>query len=243
MEPPAAVAEFRDGKVVAWAATQNPQAVQEAVAAALGIEKEDVTCHVTLLGGGFGRKSKPDYVVEAALLSKKVGKPVKVVWSREDDLQFDYFHAVAAVSHKAVVDGRGRPTAFISGRDALPDLGLVPGLGQDDQAGVRVHVDEARADDPPRGVERAVGLDPVEGAPEEAQPVALDPDRSVVARVARAIDDEAARDQDVEHAGPSGRQSITGSRRTAAARAATAGSSTGAGATPTRAGPPDRARR
>ena len=129
------------------------------------------------------------------------------------------------------------------GRDALPDLGLVPGLGQDDQAGVRVHVDEARADDPPRGVERAVGLDPVEGAPEEAQPLALDPDRSVVARVARAIDDEAARDQDVEHAGPSGRQSITGSRRTAAARAATAGSSTGAGATPTRAGPPDRARR
>ena len=61
MEPPAAVAEFRDGKVTVWAPTQNPQAVQEAVAAALGIDKKDVTCHVTLLGGGFGRKSKPDY--------------------------------------------------------------------------------------------------------------------------------------------------------------------------------------
>ena len=66
MEPPAAVAEFKDGKVTTWAATQNPQAVQDTVAKALGITKEDVICHVTLLGGGFGRKSKPDYVAEAA---------------------------------------------------------------------------------------------------------------------------------------------------------------------------------
>src|SRR5205085_2251439 len=85
MEPPVAVAEFKDGKVIAWAPTQNPQAVQGAVAQAMGIKPEDVTCNVTLLGGGFGRKSKPDYVVEAAILSKQVGKPVKVVWSREDD--------------------------------------------------------------------------------------------------------------------------------------------------------------
>src|SRR5207244_2298836 len=81
MEPPVAVAEWQDGKVEAWCPTQNPQAVQDAVAAALGIPPKAVTCHVTLLGGGFGRKSKPDYVVEAALLSKAAGKPVKVVWS------------------------------------------------------------------------------------------------------------------------------------------------------------------
>ena len=86
MEPPAAVAEFKDGKVITWANTQNPQAVQDTVAKALGISKEAVTCHVTLLGGGFGRKSKPDYVAEAALLSRQVGKPVKIVWGREDDL-------------------------------------------------------------------------------------------------------------------------------------------------------------
>ena len=55
----------------------------------MGIKPEDVTCHVTLLGGGFGRKSKPDYVAEAAVLSKQLGKPVKVVWSREDDIHFD----------------------------------------------------------------------------------------------------------------------------------------------------------
>ena len=121
MEPPVAVADFRDGKVTAWAPVQNPQQAQETVAAALGIDKANVVCHVTLLGGGFGRKSKPDFVAEAALLSKKVGRPVKVVWTREDDLQFDFYHAVAAVSHKAAVDGRGRPTAWLA-RSAFPPI-------------------------------------------------------------------------------------------------------------------------
>ena len=74
-----------------------------------GIKPEDVTCHVTLLGGGFGRKSKPDYVAEAALLSKQVGKPVKVVWSREDDIQFDFYHAAAGMYLKAAVDDKGLP--------------------------------------------------------------------------------------------------------------------------------------
>src|SRR6185436_19409403 len=71
MEPPAAVAEFQNGKATIWCPTQNPQAVQEAVGAVLGIDKKDVICHVTLLGGGFGRKSKPDYAAEAAVLAKK----------------------------------------------------------------------------------------------------------------------------------------------------------------------------
>lgn len=122
MEPPAAVAEFRDGKVVTWAATQNPQAVQDAVSSALGIRKEDVTCHVTLLGGGFGRKSKPDYVVEAAMLSKQVGAPVKVVWTREDDLQFDYFHAPSAQYMKATLGADGMPTGWLM-RTAFPPIG------------------------------------------------------------------------------------------------------------------------
>ncbi len=80
--------------------------VREEVAKALGMKKEDVTCHVTFLGGGFGRKSKPDYAVEAAVLSKKTGKPVKVVWSREDDIKFDYYHSVAAMYMKAAVDDK-----------------------------------------------------------------------------------------------------------------------------------------
>ena len=121
MEPPAAVAEVKDGKAIIWAATQNPQAVQDTVAAALGINKKDVECHVTLLGGGFGRKSKPDYVAEAALLSKAVGKPVKVAWSREDDIRFDYYHTVSAMYIKAAVDEKGKPTAWLQ-RCAFPSM-------------------------------------------------------------------------------------------------------------------------
>jgi isoquinoline 1-oxidoreductase subunit beta len=122
MEPPAAVAEYKDGKVTLWAATQNPQAVQDTVAAAVGIDKKNVICNVTLLGGGFGRKSKPDYCAEAAVLSKKIGKPVKVVWSREDDLRFDYYHAVAAMYMKASTDAKGRPTAWLQ-RSVFPSIG------------------------------------------------------------------------------------------------------------------------
>src|SRR5205807_3532831 len=92
MEPPAALAHYQQGKVQVWAATQNPQGARDAVAAAVGAKKEDVTVNVTLLGGGFGRKSFPDYAVEAAVLSQKSGKPVKVTWSREDDIQFDTYH-------------------------------------------------------------------------------------------------------------------------------------------------------
>src|SRR5204863_9784472 len=79
------------------------------------------TCHVTLLGGGFGRKSKPDYAAEAAVLSKKIGKPVKVVWTREDDIRFDYYHTTAAVYQKATVDGRGKPTAWLQ-RSVFPPI-------------------------------------------------------------------------------------------------------------------------
>ena len=122
MEPNVAVAEFRDGKILAWAPTQNPQAVQDTVAGVLGIKKEDVTCHVPLLGGGFGRKSKPDQVAEAAFLSKQVGKPVKVVWTREDDIRFDYFHSVAAMYMKAAIGPNGKPTAWLQ-RSVFPPIG------------------------------------------------------------------------------------------------------------------------
>lgn len=122
MEPPAAVAEFKDGQVICHASTQNPQAVQETVAAAVGIDKKNVICHVTLLGGGFGRKSKPDYVAEAAILSKKTGKPVKVVWSREDDISTDFYHSTAAMYMKAGLDASGKPSAWLQ-RSVFPSIG------------------------------------------------------------------------------------------------------------------------
>jgi isoquinoline 1-oxidoreductase beta subunit len=121
MEPMVALAEFKDGKVTAWAPTQNPQAAQDIISKELGIAKEDVICHVTLLGGGFGRKSKPDYVAEAAVLSKKVGRPVKVVWTREDDIKFDYYNAVAAMYFKAALDEKGKPTAWLQ-RSVFPPI-------------------------------------------------------------------------------------------------------------------------
>src|SRR6202158_5027025 len=121
MEPLVALAEFKDGKVTAWAPTQNPQAAQAIVSSELGIPKENVICHVTLLGGGFGRKSKPDYVAEAAVLSKKLGRPVKVVWTREDDIKFDYYNAVAAMYMKAALGSNGKQTAWLQ-RSAFPPI-------------------------------------------------------------------------------------------------------------------------
>ncbi|MGB9511427.1 MAG: molybdopterin cofactor-binding domain-containing protein [Candidatus Acidiferrum sp.] len=122
MEPPAALAHYRDGKVEAWAPSQNPQGAQEAIAAAVGIKKEDVTVHVPLLGGAFGRKSFPDFAVEAAVLSKRTGKPVKVVWSREDDVKFDAFHSVAAMYFKVSLGTDGKPTAWLQ-RSVFPPIG------------------------------------------------------------------------------------------------------------------------
>jgi isoquinoline 1-oxidoreductase beta subunit len=121
MEPPAAVAEVKDGRCLVYSASQDPQAVQDTVAAALGIDKSRVEVRVTLLGGGFGRKSKPDYVAEAALVSRAVGKPVKIVWSREDDVRFDFYHAPAAMYMKAALDEKGRPAAWLQ-RSAFPTI-------------------------------------------------------------------------------------------------------------------------
>jgi isoquinoline 1-oxidoreductase beta subunit len=122
MEPPAALAVYRDGKVEAWAATQNPQGARDAIAQAVGLKKEDVTVHVTLLGGAFGRKSFPDFAVEAAVLSKKTGKPVKVVWSREDDIKFDVYHSVAAMYMKAALGPDGKPASWLQ-RTVFPPIG------------------------------------------------------------------------------------------------------------------------
>ncbi|MFW6027544.1 MAG: molybdopterin cofactor-binding domain-containing protein [bacterium] len=112
MEPPNATARIKDGKCEVWAPTQHPQAARSTVAEALGMEEKDVTVNVTLLGGGFGRKSKPDFVVEAALLAKELGAPVKVTWTRTDDLHHSYFHSVSAQRIEAGLDGKGRITAW-----------------------------------------------------------------------------------------------------------------------------------
>jgi isoquinoline 1-oxidoreductase beta subunit len=122
IEPPAALASVKGDRCEVWACTQNPMACVTGVADALGIPKENVTVHVTLLGGGFGRKSKPDYVVEAALLSKKVGRPVKVTWTREDEIRHGYYHSVSAQHLEAGLDADGKTIGWLH-RTAFPPIG------------------------------------------------------------------------------------------------------------------------
>lgn len=112
MEPPAAVARIDGDRCEIWACTQDPQTAQEMVAGALGIDKSKVTVHVTFLGGGFGRKSKPDFIVEAALLARAAGAPVRVQWTRDDELRHAYYHTHSAQSLAAGLDDAGRLVAW-----------------------------------------------------------------------------------------------------------------------------------
>ena len=114
MEAPAATARIVKGQCEIWAPSQSPQAVRDKVAKRLNLSPEKVTVNVTLLGGGFGRKSKADFCVEAALVSQAMGgKPVKLTWTREDDLHHDYFHAVSAQHIEAGLDASGKITAWL----------------------------------------------------------------------------------------------------------------------------------
>jgi isoquinoline 1-oxidoreductase beta subunit len=112
MEPPAALAKLDGDRCEVWACTQDPQDAQEAVATALGIPKANVTIHVTFLGGGFGRKSIPDYVVEAALLARAAGAPVRVQWTRDDEIRHAYYHTHSAQALAAGLDAGGNLLAW-----------------------------------------------------------------------------------------------------------------------------------
>ena len=112
MEPPAALVDANVRPVKIITSTQSPNETRQYVAAALGLEKTDVECQVTLLGGGFGRKSKPDFACEAAILSKMVGAPVRVQWTREDEIRNGYYHAASAHRMKAGMDASGKVTAW-----------------------------------------------------------------------------------------------------------------------------------
>jgi len=136
MEPMVAVARVAGGHLEIWAPTQCPQATEIAVRKALGIaglatgaayvgpgdDIKEVTVNVTLLGGSFGRKGLPDFVVEAALLAKEMpGAPIRVQWTREDDIRHGYYHAVSHQYLKAALDTLGRPTGWLQ-RSAFPTI-------------------------------------------------------------------------------------------------------------------------
>lgn len=107
MEPPAATAEWQGEDLKMWVCCQDPQTVQQTVAAYVGKQPEEIHVEATLLGGAFGRKSKPDFAAEAAILARHAGRPVKMVWTREDDMRHGYYHTIAAQRVKAAVkDGK-----------------------------------------------------------------------------------------------------------------------------------------
>ena len=121
MEPPVALANVADGRCEVWAPVQDPQSTRALVAGWLGTDAANVTINVTLLGGAFGRKSKPDFVLEAVELSKRLQRPIRVTWTREDDIGHDFFHAASAQYHRAKLDDEGRPAAWLQ-RTAFPSI-------------------------------------------------------------------------------------------------------------------------
>jgi isoquinoline 1-oxidoreductase subunit beta len=121
MEPPNSLAVVSNGRCEVWAPAQNPQAARVAIASALGLSVDAVRVNVTLIGGAFGRKSFHDFIVESALLSRAAGAPVKVIWTREDDLQHDFYHPPAFQHLEAGLDANGRVTAWLH-RSTIPSL-------------------------------------------------------------------------------------------------------------------------
>ena len=130
MEPPAATAHYHDGIFDIWACTQTPQSAQGTVAQITGVAAENININVTLLGGGFGRKSKPDFVVEAAILSKQLNVPIKLVWTREDEIQNGYYHAVSYQKLAAGIDENGQVSAW-QHHAAEPPIGATFSKGAD----------------------------------------------------------------------------------------------------------------
>ncbi len=112
LEPMNFTANFKDGKCELIGSTQFQQGAQGASAEALGIKPENVTVRTTFLGGGFGRRLELDFIVQAALTSKAVGKPVKLIWSREEDMTHDFYRPMGVNNLKAGLDASGKPVAM-----------------------------------------------------------------------------------------------------------------------------------
>jgi isoquinoline 1-oxidoreductase subunit beta len=112
LEPQNFTADWNKGKPILIGPTQFQQGTQGAAAAALGVKPEDITVKTTFLGGGFGRKLELDFVVQAAQISKAVGKPVKLVWTREDDMTHDFYRPQALNQLQAGLDAAGNPVAL-----------------------------------------------------------------------------------------------------------------------------------
>ncbi|MFZ0861127.1 MAG: xanthine dehydrogenase family protein molybdopterin-binding subunit [Candidatus Sulfotelmatobacter sp.] len=112
MEPMNITAHARGSDAEVWAPTQSPDWVQGTVAQVLGLKPDKVVVHTTLMGGGFGRRYMADFPAEVAQIAKLVGKPVQLVWTREDDMTHDFYRPATCHRMRGAVDANGRPVAW-----------------------------------------------------------------------------------------------------------------------------------
>ena len=104
MEPLNATADVRDGRAEVWVGCQNPLGFRRDIASVLGLDEEDVTLHNHAMGGGFGRKARPDYAIQAAQIAQVVGRPVQLIWSREEDVRQDFYRPAVQSRFRAAFD-------------------------------------------------------------------------------------------------------------------------------------------
>jgi isoquinoline 1-oxidoreductase beta subunit len=114
MEPMNCTAWVHDDICELWTGTQNPLGFAAEVADALDMDLDDVVLHNQYLGGGFGRRAFPDYTIQAARLAAEVPYPVKLIWSREEDMRHDHYRQASISRFKAALDSAGRPTAWVN---------------------------------------------------------------------------------------------------------------------------------